>query len=386
MNFERVLMEIKETYLILRLKEIKHRLTYEKNYVGMAQAMKRFKECNNKKPKLQIRKEMNLCKKFWKCYPLHYYRYDLYRKDKQLSEGELLNYIPEFFFYNLFLPFHYSRKYKILLTDKIITEQLFRGLAIPQAHTICKLINNHIYTYELAERGYEDIKQELIENKYKKIFVKPIDGQGGYGIHIFHKNDSGQYVTKDNDVLNEKFLNKIGARNDFIMQSGLEQDTEISKIYPHSINTFRIATENKNGNVRILCSTLRIGRNGNQVDNSAQGGIILKIDVKTGETGHYATTEQCEYFEKHPDTNFVFEKHRISNWNEVKEFVIESTKKLPQFTYLAWDIALTKNGPLAIETNLNFGLDHYQIAIGGLRKIFQINNPQFYWKNKGKRI
>ncbi|GAI52270.1 unnamed protein product, partial [marine sediment metagenome] len=127
----------------------------------MAQAMRRYKKCDNKKPKSRIRKEMNLCKKFWGCYPLHYYRYDLYRKDKELSESKLLNYIPEFFFYRLFLPFYDSEKYKILLTDKIITEQFFRSLSIPQPHTICKLINNHIYTSELVEISYNDVEQEL---------------------------------------------------------------------------------------------------------------------------------------------------------------------------------------------------------------------------------
>ena len=65
---------------------------------------------------------------------------------------------------------------------------------------------------------------------------------------------------------------------------------------------------------------------------------------------------------------------------------MENAKRLPQFTYLGWDIALTRRGPLAIETNLGFGLDSYQIALGGLREPFQISDPQFYWKNKGKRV
>ncbi len=64
--------------------ETRHRLVYEKNYKRMAQAMKKFNKCGNKKTKFRIRKEMNLCKKFWRCYPLHYYRYNLYRKDKEL--------------------------------------------------------------------------------------------------------------------------------------------------------------------------------------------------------------------------------------------------------------------------------------------------------------
>ena len=385
MNFKKILMEIKETYLVLRLKEIKHRLTYERNNNRMAQAMERFKKCDNKKPESQLKKEMNLCKQYWRCYPLHYYRYDLYKKNKELSERELLNYIPEFFFYGLFLPFYDSREYAVLLENKIITEQIFRSVGIPQTHTICKLINNHVYNNELGEKRISALEQELAEKKYQKIFVKPVDGEGGYGIHIFKRNDRGQYVTENNDVFNEGFLYKIGARNDYIIQSGIEQAPEISKIYPYSVNTVRIATENKNGNIRILCATLRMGRNGNEVDNGSQGGLFIKIDVKTGEMGHHATSHQLEYCEKHPDTVFTFRGHKILSWKKIKEITVESAKKLPQFTYLGWDIAIAKNGPLVIETNLNFGLDHYQFALGGLREVFQISNPQFYWKNKGKR-
>lgn len=365
--------------------EMRHRLVYEKSYKRMAQAMKRFNKCGNKKPKSQTRKEMNLCKKFWRCCPLHYYRYNLYRKDKELSESELLNYIPEFFFYRLFLPFYDSEKYKTLLTDKIITERFFRSLSIPQPDTICKLINNHIYTSQLVEINYADVEQELAQKKCQKIFVKPADGIGGYGIYIFSKNGRGQFVTKDNDVLNEDFLSKIGAQNNYIIQPGVEQDPEISRIYPHSVNTFRITTENKDGNVRILYSVLRMGRAENQVDNIAQDGLIRKIDVDTGKVGDYATSEQCEYFEKHPDTNFVFKGYEISNWRKIKKLTMESAKKLPQFTYLGWDIALTKGGPLVIEPDLVFGLDSYQIALGGFREVFQINDPQFYWRNKGKK-
>ncbi|GAH54575.1 unnamed protein product, partial [marine sediment metagenome] len=218
--------------------------------------------------------------------------------------------------------------------DKIIAEQFFRSLSIPQPDTICKLVNNHIYNNELVEISYNDVEHELTEKEYQKIFVKPADGQGGHGIYIFNKNDSGEYVTKDNDVLNEDFLNKIGAKNDYIIQSGLEQDPEISKIYPHSVNTFRIATENKNGNVRILCSVLRIGRDGNQVDNISQDGLILRIDIDTGKLGDHASSEQCEYFEKHPDTNLVFKRYKILNWSKIKKFTMETAKRLPQFIYL----------------------------------------------------
>lgn len=376
----------KQSYIGLHLREIKHRLIYKKQFNHMAQAMKRYEKCDNKKPITQIKKEINLCKKFWACYPLHYYRYDLYRKDKQLSEEELLNYIPEFFFFHVFLSFYDSNKYGILIEEKNITEQIFRSLNIKQPDTIFKLTNNHIYSADLEKKDFEQIKIDLLQNEYKKIFVKPVDGQGGYGIYIFHRDEKGNYVTKGNIELNKDFLNKIGEKRDYIVQKGLEQDDRISEIYPNSINTFRITTENKKGKVRVVCSVLRIGKGNSELDNCSQDGISLKIDVKSGKTGNYAIAETMgEKFYKHPDTGFVFKEHVIPQWDKIKDFVINSAERLPQFTYLGWDIALTKEGPLAIETNLGFGLDVYQVVLGGVREAFRIENPKFYWKNRGER-
>ncbi len=386
MDIEEILRNVKSYYLVLRLRELKHRLTYKRYYKRMAQAMERFHECNNKKPSRQIRREMGLCKKFWGCYPLHYFRYDLYKQDKQLTEQELIDYIPEFFFYVLFLPFYYPGEEERVLSDKIRTEQFFRSLGIPQPPTICKIIKNRVYNNRLCEIDFETIAEKIEEEKYKKIFVKPSDGAGGYGIYIFNRVNEKHYVNSNNVIFDEGFLNQIGKRNDYIIQPGLEQEESISRIYPHSINTFRIVTENKNGHVSIVCSVLRMGRGGKQVDNISQDGLILKIDKDGGRCGGYATTEQCEYFEKHPDTNFVFQTYRISCWDKIEEFVIKNADKLPQFVYIGWDIALTKKGPLAIEGNLAFGLDLYQIPLGGLKEQFKIGNPEFYYRNIGKKI
>jgi len=385
MNLEQLLKDSKQIYFILKLREIKHRLTYVKNNKKMAAAMERFHRCTNKKLSSQVKKEMSACKRFWGCYPLHYYRYDLYRKDRELSESELLNYIPEFFFYNLFLPFHDSEQYIALLADKNISEQIFRSVNISQAHTICKLISNHMYSARMTGINYKDLEEELAEKEYPKIFVKPVDGQGGTGIYIFERNGAGQYVAEGNRPFDEEFLNRIGITNNYIIQSGIEQDPELSGIYPHSVNAFRIATENKNGKIHVLCCTLKSGKDGKQVDNAAQGGIILTVDINTGQIGDYATSYRLEHFERHPDTGFVYKGYQIPRWGEVKNFALESAAKLPQFTYLGWDIALAKDGPLAIETNLRFGLDHYQVALGGLRQVFQIDDPQFYWRNRGER-
>ena len=130
-----------QTELILKLGEKIHRYTYANQNKRMKQSLNRFKICQNKKPKDSTRKEIKACHDFWKCYPLHYFRYNLYKQNYNLGLEDLLSYIPEFFFYVLFLPYYDSKKYETLIIDKNITELVFSSLSIGQPKTICKIIN-----------------------------------------------------------------------------------------------------------------------------------------------------------------------------------------------------------------------------------------------------
>jgi hypothetical protein len=352
----------------------------------LAKAMIRFRDCDAKKNPSQIKSEILEYKKFWKCYPYDYFLCNLYRKDNPATIDEIINYIPGFFWYYLFLPHHTSYKFGMITDNKIITEQFFRSLSISQPKTLCRIINGNLYSPDMQRCPYNEIQKALTDNLYEKLFVKPAEGGGSKGIYIFHKTDAGRYITRQNILFNENFLSRIGRTKDYILQPGVEQDQWISKIYPGSVNTCRIITENKDGVSRVVCGVLRIGRGQNEVDNASAGGIFLKIDINSGKVGDQAMSYEYEKFSEHPDTHFVFHNFKILRWDEIQKFATESAGKLPFFTHLGWDIALTVNGPLAIETNLGPAIELLQIPFGGLREAFGIVNPDYYWKNPGYRL
>jgi hypothetical protein len=376
-----IIDSLKNSNLRLKLSEKKYNVTYKKTDPRMIKAMADFHNCKEKKSSSQIKYEINLAKEYWGCFPLFYYRYGLYKSEMQLTKEQLLNYIPEYFFYSLYLPYYDTNKYAVIIEEKNITEQMFRSLDIKQPHTICKLINKNIYTKDSKPiNDFSLIKKVLEQYNWSKIFVKPVDGKGGYGIIIF-KRVGEIYQTEDGLEFSEDYLIKLSTKNNYIIQAGIKQSIELDEIYPHSINTFRIATENINGNVRVVCATLRIGKDGKEIDNSSQDGLVLGIDIDTGKSLNYAITEAGRKYYKHPDTGFSFNEFEIKKWDLIKDFAIRSATKMSQFGYLGWDIAVDETGPLAVETNLGFGLDHYQVPLGGLRRHFNIEDPEMYWKN-----
>ena len=119
----------------------------------LALAMKRFNECENKKKPSLIKRELQICKDYWNCFPHHYYIYDLFREDNHLTEEELINFIPHFFWNYLFLPYHNSRKFSLLGENKIMIEPFFQVIENQPAGNIVNTVERKSYILR-AWNGY----------------------------------------------------------------------------------------------------------------------------------------------------------------------------------------------------------------------------------------
>jgi hypothetical protein len=365
--------------------EYGYRIFKNKTCEGLTKnAILRYKNAKNKKDKSLIKKEIKICKKFWGCYPTHYFRYNLFLKNICLTENELINYIPEYFFYNLFLPFFDRYEHRYVLEDKIITEQMFQSLNIPTPSKIGSITKNCFYNNNFEKISIGNIINVVNKFDTNRIVMKPNFGGGGKGIIFFNKEKNNKFITKNGVSFEDFFSKRLKFKHEYIFQAGIVQNKFLNEIYPQSINTLRVITQNFNGNVKILYSILRMGRDGNELDNLSKNGIFVEVDKNSGAFSKYAASKNCEYFYKHPNTGFVFAEKKIEHWDEIKKLVVRWTEKLPKYTYLGWDIALSLNGPVVIEVNLGFGLDSIQILSGGMRNVFEIKNPKEYWKNKIK--
>lgn len=373
-----LLQEIKTSYSYKKIFEIQNRFTYAKKDKAMEKAVLRYDSCPDKKDDKTISYEMKALKEYWNCHPFQYIRYDLYRKDKNFTIEQLKDYVPEYFFYRLYLPYHSNKRFEVLADDKNILERYFRSLDIKHPMAIAKIYEGKIYNEKFLKIQPQEVLEKACE--YEDIFVKPAGGKGGYGIQVFSK-DNNKLVSKDGVIFSEDVLNTFVKAGDWILQPGIKQDVGLSEIYPHSINTFRIATENITGVPKMLFASLRMGRGGARIDNTSQGAIIANIDTETGNFIGGAVSKEMEIFESHPDTGFKFAEFKNKDWGKIKEFVLNAAGKMPQLAHLGWDIALSVEGPLAIETNRGFGIDGIQTTKGGLRKVLSIEDPMFYWKN-----
>ena len=200
---------------------------------------------------------------------------------------------------------------------------------------------------------------------HQSVFVKPIDGIGGY--HAF-KFDG--YQNLDSNKLSTLF--GLLKDNKFIFQETIIQHKKINEIYDNSINTLRIHTyfDKDNNQVEVISGLMRFGFGGSIVDNGSSGGFFITIDIESWTLKGFGRTyleNGGRIFDYHPDSNIKLDKFDIPYGEEIPELVIKAAN-LFETQLIGWDVAITEDGPLLIEGNEDPHLIMAQIACGGIRK------------------
>jgi hypothetical protein len=344
------------------------------------EAINRYEQCAEKKSVRQIKKEMNQLQKYWGCYPYQYYRYDMYRKDCPLTMSEMQKYVPLYFAFYLLYPKMY-KKYGILCNDKALTAALLNSYRLGQPELLYLYEQNTFFDKNNGITTDKHIEEIISKLTCSKVFVKPCFGVGGQGIIVFHKKKDGIYMNDTQHILGSKYFFQNIDNQKYIIQAGVEQGDEINKIYPGSVNTFRIFTEYNSGDAKILLSMLRIGQGGKQVDNYSSGGITIKVDPQTGILDGFAYGFQRSHIYQHPDTGFQFAGYQLQCWPEIVSFVLKCAEKFREIRILGWDIAYSATGPVVVEINEGPSVEAIQDCYGGIHDILPIDNPKIWWKS-----
>lgn len=318
---------------------------------------------------LKVKKDLLLINRYWNSYSDHYIRYELF--NKQLSDDDLLDYIPPYYFYTKYLSIKHKNidtsKYK----SKLAQFQLFKEREIPTPLLIGTVNKRVVYNNDNIPIDLEYlITCHLSAHFNNKLFFKPINEGGGNGIIVLKKHGGILYL--NNKVIEpEKVINEFSRNEIYIIQEGIVQREDINIINSSSVNTLRVVIQLSSitNEMEISAIVMRIGRNGSEVDNSAQGGLSIQINTDTGDFARFATAEHGGgIFYEHPDSQFEFKNKKIANWSLIKHQISDIANKLKDFKDVALDIAITSDGVELIELNFTYGIDHLQTACGGMRK------------------
>lgn len=285
------------------------------------------------KNRVTIALDMIMCGLIYGASYREYYNMDFLNR----TAKNRATYITTYYNFKLYDKFN-EKKYRYIFRDKI------------KFNTIYK---NYI------GRKWVDVKsedkvlirlEELIKNG-DRIVLKNSRGDSGEEVKIFHLGDNKSPVELRNFMIN----NNYDLAEEFVTNHNA-----ISLLNSSSLNTIRVVTITTNNNVKFLFAGLRVGQQGAELDNISQGGTVAKLDIKTGRiASSFHTLNDKHLSDMKPYFNKI--GYQIPFWNELIRMLIDAANITPQIGIVAWDVAITQNGPIIIEGNESFGSNIMQI-------------------------
>lgn len=244
------------------------------------------------------------------------------------------------------------------LNDAQRKTQITRGLS----NQIVRRMNDKAYWYlfddkatfnelfkEEVGRGWMKLSPATDPEAFKAflaahpdIIAKPLEGSSGVGIARYTQDD---WQGREDDFLKELLDGQIG-----IIEERVIQHPRLMALCPTSVNTIRIATLLGDKKQGIVYAFLRIG-NGKVMDNVDCGGMAAPINLDTGVISGVGANKAGEAFEFHPMTGKRIPGTQIPYWEEVKAMCLKAMHVVPQVRFVAWDVAITPDGPVFIEGN-----------------------------------
>ena len=257
------------------------------------------------------------------------------------------NYFPELLFIPEFEQFmNPDKSFANTLSDKNFLPLLAKSADVVMPRWFFRSVNGCIQNADLRVISMKNIGE--ISGEF---FLKPTKGtDSGKGCQVLE-------LERGEDKISGKTAREILFQKggDWVLQERLRCHSSINKIYPDSVNTFRIMTYYWNGKIRHAPVIMRIGKGGNYLDNAHAGGIFIALD-DDGRMHETAFTEFNERFTEHPDTHMVFQNYKIDLLPEVIEKAAACHAQIPQLGCIHWDFTLNEAGkPTLIEANIMEG-------------------------------
>ena len=313
------------------------------------------------KSKRHVSKDLNRLMKYWHCYPDVYFRMGMFLKDYTDWE-RMTSFLPQNAFTRYERQWKPYLEYAVLLENKVIFNDLLTYNGIPVPKVLFSFRNGRFFSKgsELSDSAVDTI---LSESSVNRIFAKKAVGNCGKGVSVFSRKGNGYYAS-GGELVTAEFIRSVCRKEDHHFEEQLSQDHILSQFCPDTINTIRVVTVNNSRNqCKIVGAAIRFGRLGGYVDNLAQGGVSVSLDINSGELFDYGMREyDLTHYYEHPDTKIKFAHVIIPQWPAIKDLIYHVSSLLPPFREIGWDIALTPDGPVIVELNTGTGV--YSVQMG----------------------
>lgn len=194
------------------------------------------------------------------------------------------------------------------------------------------------------------------------LFVKPVLASQGKGTERWDKLDGGYVQANgaslpDFDALMQKLKSRaIAANNGLLLQKTAVNSPKNTAFSGRTLSTVRLVTlRTSDGTIRPIQVGMRVAGKATAVaDNYHAGGVYFYVDHRTGEIGRGISLDfpnQPQYLTGAPGSAHELTGQTVEGWKQLKNLAVKLHEKLTIHVIGGWDVALTDNGPVAVECN-----------------------------------
>ncbi|MGB0468070.1 MAG: sugar-transfer associated ATP-grasp domain-containing protein [Pontibacterium sp.] len=253
-----------------------------------------------------------------------------------------------------------NQSYTGLMEDKLLFSSYASGMNIPIPPTLgiySKIVPGII---QPVFKSWDEAEFWLIKNE-GNVFVKPLFGAGGkqtlsLGRKIEADEPAWQCLPEGSVITLSEIKKYIqeGEYEDYIFEKRLMPSAQLQNYSKDVLQTVRIITYIREGEVNILGAALKISAGKSSVDNLVSGkNMVAPVDLETGELGSAVILNgyNPDRIDCHPVTQAPITGVVLEDWEEVIRMVIQAAQAFPWIKSVGWDVGMAMGGPVIVEAN-----------------------------------
>lgn len=301
------------------------------------------------------------------------------RADQDFSGPAVWVYLARSIFYGLFrreeygdmMSYHFIRFkhpdiYQTMFTNKdnaALLPLVNDAAALPllrEKHRLLQLLDGAGRRYFYVPGHSEaELAAFLLEGGESRYILKPDADAGSRGIAFLRTNSRGYEIRSIGHDWRQVELNALYQElkgKNILVEEYIQQHEKLNEIFSKCVNTIFIHTVRLPDGHAEAAGFFYMGC-GCGDSPCVNGGCNLLIGIHDD-----GTLYPFGFLQKgglrnpikvtqHPDSGVVFKGFQLPYWPQAVRLALDCAEKVPQLTYIKWDIAITPDGPVVIEGN-----------------------------------
>ncbi len=295
-----------------------------------------------------------------------YFLYELYDRERW-SDSEREEFVSAHIHWPLVNPCN-NRNWWAITEDKWLSTCFLDYNGLPAPETLA-VFDRSARQYGQAPKliNAQDLKSFLSAHASFPIFAKPTGGMWSAGaLRISGQTDTHVILDGMEPQTYEEFADNALGEVPYLFQDCLKPHSFYDGITDAiaTVRSLNIIDDNK---LSVPFTMLKLPLAGNIADNFWRpGNLLCNLDPETGEVKNIASVENGVRVELNalPDSSRVLIGEVLPCWSELRRLNEEIALLHAENHYGSTDIALTADGPVAVEVNNGCAFELVQIATG----------------------